>query len=170
MAKCRSLLRIPVPESNCIVPRRSEMGLPMEGLLVAVGAHPLTVREAYQLVFSAESVNRTGQLGRAIDARAIAGLTKLHARRREGEQQPIKKGASRRDQRDEQHPFYDDRTHCMNSPARQGALTFALTGRTTVLKVSPSQCSTQRLLQRGQLKGETSRAQRARRHPLAGEQ
>src|SRR4030081_1117002 len=105
--------------SNCIVPNRSEIVLGMECLPVAVGAHLLTAREAYQLSFRLQAVDGTFQLGRAVQALAVPYLADANTRRREHDEDPIKKGAARRDQRDEEHPFHDDRTHwsCL-TPAR----------------------------------------------------
>src|ERR1700730_15639138 len=102
-------------------PKRSEIVLPIEGLLVAVGAHPLPIGEAYQLVFHARTVDRAHQLGRALEPFAILRLSDAYARRREHEQRPIKKAAPRREQRDEEHPFNDYGPHCFASPGRDSA-------------------------------------------------
>src|SRR3954468_2514131 len=106
---------------NCMVPNRSEMVLGMESLPVAVGAHLLTAREAYQLSFRLQAVDGTFQLGHAVQALAISYLTDAHARGREHQQNPIKKGAARREQRDEEHPFHDYHTHRSVSPRRDSA-------------------------------------------------
>jgi hypothetical protein len=88
----------------------------MEGLLVAVGAHLISIGEAYQLVLHARTVDRTHQLGRALELPAISGLTDAHAGWCEHHQGLIKKGAARREQRDEEHPFNDYGTHFLASP------------------------------------------------------
>ncbi|MES2176583.1 MAG: hypothetical protein V4550_01865 [Gemmatimonadota bacterium] len=73
----------------------------MECLLVTVRAHPLSVRETYQLVFCAQAVDGTHQLGHALELYPVLRLTESDARWCEVEYGPIKKGAARRDQRDE---------------------------------------------------------------------
>src|SRR5689334_16596234 len=51
------------------------------------------------------------QFGRALDALAILRLADSDAGWCEVHNDPIKKGATRRDQRDEKHPFHYDGTH-----------------------------------------------------------
>src|SRR5215213_3769417 len=114
----RSFWRPSVVESNCMVPNRSEMVLGMERLPVAVGAHLLTAREAYQLTFRLQAVDGTFQLGRAVQTLAVPRLADANTRRRERDEDPIKKGAARREQRDEEHPFHDYHTHRSVSPRR----------------------------------------------------
>src|SRR5690348_1271740 len=99
--------------SKCIAPRRSDIVLGIDDLLVAVRAHPLSAREAYQLVFGVAAVDGAHQLRHLLDALAVLRLTDPDARRREVDDQPIKKGATRRDQRDEKHPFDYDGTHLL---------------------------------------------------------
>jgi hypothetical protein len=91
----------------------------MEGLLVAFGAHLLTAREAYQLSFRLQAVQWTLQLGRAVQHLSITDLADANPRRSELHEKPIKKGAARREQRDEEHPFHDYDTHrSVSSSAR----------------------------------------------------
>ena len=47
--------------------RRSPIELPMESLLIAIGAQQFPAGEAYQIVGWARSMNRTHQLGRAVE-------------------------------------------------------------------------------------------------------
>src|SRR5215212_425873 len=108
--------RPPMSGSKRIAPIRSDIVLAIDDLLVAVRAHLLSAREAYQLVFGAAAMNRAHQLGRALDALAILRLAEPDARWREVNDQPIKKGATRRDQRDEKHPFHYDGTHVFALP------------------------------------------------------
>src|SRR5215203_6708195 len=107
--------------SKLIEPSRSDIVLGMDDLLVTVRAHLLSAREAYQLVFGVAAVDRAHQLGRALDALAILRLAEADARWREVNDQPIKKGATRRDQRDEKHPFDYDGTHVLALPWRDSA-------------------------------------------------
>src|SRR5881628_2954254 len=101
-----------------MVPKRSEMVLGMERLPVAVGAHLLTAREAYQLTFRLQAVDGTFQLGRAVQTLAVPHLADANTRWRDHDEDPIKKGATRRDQRNEKHPFNDYHTHWSVSPRR----------------------------------------------------
>src|SRR5689334_9581152 len=56
------------------------------------------------------------QFGRALDALAILRLADSDAGWCEVHDHPIKKGATRRDQRDEKHPFDYDGTHWFAFP------------------------------------------------------
>src|SRR5215210_2915195 len=113
--------RPPMSGSKRIAPIRSDIVLAIDDLLVAVRAHLLSTREAYQLVFTAAALARAHQLGRALDALAILRLAKPDACWREVDDHPIKKGAARRDQRDEEHPFHYDGTHEFALPWRDSA-------------------------------------------------
>src|SRR5829696_3183621 len=113
--------RPPMSGSKRIAPIRSDIVLAIDDLLVAVRAHLLSAREAYQLVFGAAAMDRTRQLGRTLDALAILRLAEPDARWREVDDHPIKKGATRRDQRDEEHPFHYDGTHEFALPWRDSA-------------------------------------------------
>src|SRR6476660_7546586 len=112
-----------VPRSNCIEPRRSDIVLGIvDDLLVAVRAHLRSAREAYQLVLGMTAMDCAHQFGRALDALSILRLADPDARWCEVHDDPIKKGATRRDQRDEKHPFHYDGTHWFRSIlARLGA-------------------------------------------------
>src|SRR5215212_8364965 len=113
--------RPPMSGSKRIAPIRSDIVLAIDDLLVAVRAHLLSAHEAYQLVFGAAAMDRTRQLGRTLDALAILRLAEPDARWREVDDHPIKKGATRRDQRDEEHPFHYDGTHWSALPWRDSA-------------------------------------------------
>src|SRR4051812_38442726 len=108
----RSFWRPSVLGSNCMEPIRSENVLAIDDLLVAVRAHSLSARETYQLVFGSAAMDRAHQLGRFLEALAFLRLGERDARWCEVQDQPIKKGAARRDQRDEEHPFGYDDAHC----------------------------------------------------------
>src|SRR6476661_7836698 len=99
------------PRSNCIEPRRSDIVLGIDDLLVAFRAHLRSAREAHQLVFGMTAVDDAHQFGRALDALSILRLADSDAHWCEVHDDPIKKGATRRDQRDEKHPFHYDGTH-----------------------------------------------------------
>src|SRR5215207_2959990 len=113
--------RPPMSGSKRIAPIRSDIVLGIDDLLVAVRAHLLSAREAYQLVFGAAAMDRAHQLGRTLDALAILRLAEPDARWCEVDDHPIEKGATRRDQRDEKHPFDDDDTHCFVLTRRDSA-------------------------------------------------
>src|SRR6478752_2315486 len=81
-----------VLRSNCIEPRRSDIVLGIDDLLVAFRAHPLSAREAYQFVFGLTPMDRAYQFGRALDALAILRLADSYAGWCEVHDHPIKKG------------------------------------------------------------------------------
>src|SRR5438093_9944678 len=64
---------------NCNDDSRSLIELPMESLLVAIGAHDVPAGEAYQIRGGARAVNRTHQVGRAIDSPPVARLAEPDA-------------------------------------------------------------------------------------------
>src|SRR6185436_5427582 len=93
----------PFAPPNCIDDRRSLIELPMKGLLVTIGAHHIPAGEAYQIVVCARAMNRTHQVGRAIDSPPVACLAKPDTHWCEIHDQVVEEGGRRYAERNEQH-------------------------------------------------------------------
>src|SRR6185295_1167026 len=92
----------PFLSPNCIDVRRSPIELPIECLLIAIGAQQFPAGEAYQVRCRVRPMNGAHQLGRAVDLPPVPRLAEPNTHWCEIHDQEVKKGADCRDQRDEQ--------------------------------------------------------------------